>query len=52
MGDGVLAHVVHKGCRVSLPGDLQRCLDMVLGTPLWVPMLAQGLDQVASRGAF
>ncbi|PKU45040.1 hypothetical protein llap_4653 [Limosa lapponica baueri] len=29
---------------------LKSCLDMILGNQLWVALLEQGLDQMASRG--
>jgi len=35
-----------------LLGDLQKPLDIVLGTLLWVSLLEQGLNQVTSRSHF
>lgn len=39
-GDQALAKVAHRVCGVSVPGDIKKCLGMVLG-PVW-PCLSRG----------
>lgn len=51
MVDRALAHIAQKLWNLFL-GDLHYCLDMVLGTLIWVPLVQQGLGQVISRELF
>ena len=38
-----------RGCGVSSLGISQSCLDVAPGTLLWVPLLGQGLSQMAAE---
>ncbi|KAK4817922.1 hypothetical protein QYF61_002763 [Mycteria americana] len=42
-GDRALAQIAQGGCGVSILGDVQKPLNMVLGSLLWVALLEQGV---------
>lgn len=44
--DKALAQAAQRGCGVSSLEISKSCLDMSLGTLLWVSLRGQGLDQV------
>ncbi|KAK4817918.1 hypothetical protein QYF61_002759 [Mycteria americana] len=43
VGDWALAQIAQGGCGVSILGDVQKPLNMVLGSLLWVALLEQGV---------
>lgn len=45
-------HRLSRGCRVSFLEISKSCLDMGLGTVLWVALLELGFSQMASRDNF
>ena len=42
-------HRLPRGCGVSSLGISQSCLDVALGTLLWVSLLGQGMGQMAAE---
>ena len=44
-------HRLPRGCGVSSLGISQSCLDVALGTLLWVFLLGQGLEQRDPEGS-
>ena len=49
-GGGALAQAAQRGCGVSSLGISRSRLDVALGSLLWVSLLGQGWEQLASRG--